>query len=410
MTSYLKIHPINFIRSMSMALELTSVGISNHHCRTTIIAKSIAQHIGLSQKDLQTLVYASLLHDIGAASNWNEKHSIAHNDDAPEIFTHAEAGYNIVKDSSLLFETAIPIRYHHDRYFSDNPSGLKGNEIPLLSRIIHISDRIEVMINNQVHIFMQRDNIISYLENSKFFDPNLVNAVKYLAKSEGFWLDLVNYEYQKAFLSEFDFFEKRILTSDDLINIAEIFSKVVDATSPFTLRHSKDVATVSAFLGKKHGFNNEEVKQFHLAGLLHDLGKLSIPNEIINKPSKLSDVEYAIIKQHPYYSYRILQQIEGFEEIANWVGQHHECLNGHGYPYELCCDKISLGARIINVADVFCALTEDRPYRDMLTLEETFKIMDKMTRTLRLDANIYSYIKLYSNEITSLLDNQRNIK
>lgn len=195
----------------------------------------------------------------------------------------------------------------------------------------------------------------------------------------------------------------------NLINIAEIFSKIVDATSPFTLQHSKDVAIVSTFLAKKHGYNDEELKMFYLAGLLHDLGKLAVSNEIINKPGKLTEEEYNLIKQHPYYSYRILQQIEGFGQIANWVGQHHESFNGEGYPYKLCSDRISLGARILTVADIFCALTENRPYRKMLTLEQTLEIMDEMTQNLKIDANIYKYIRLYSDEVISLLENQRNI-
>lgn len=393
---------------MSMALELTNIGISNHHCRTSIIAKAIAESIHLPQHELETLIYASLLHDIGAASNWEEKHSITHDDSSLLIFHHAEEGYQILKNSPLLLQIAIPIRYHHDRYCGGNPSGLKGDHIPLISRIIHLADRIEVMIDKNKHIFTQRYEIISFLEKSDFFDPNLVSIVKTLANSEGFWLDIVNYEYQKGFLSEFDFFGKRILTSDDLINIAEIFSKIVDATSPFTLRHSKDVAIISTFLAKKHGYNDEELNMFYLAGLLHDLGKLAVSNEIINKPGKLTEEEYNLIKQHPYYSYRILQQIEGFEQIANWVGQHHESFNGEGYPYKLCSDRISLGARILTVADVFCALTEDRPYRKMLTLEQTFEIMDEMTQNLKIDPNIYKYIRLYPDEVISLLENQRN--
>ena len=347
------------------------------------------------------------MHDIGAASNWDEKHSIMHNDNATTIFNHAEVGYQLLKDSTLLLEIAIPIRHHHDRYCGGNPSGLIGKQIPLLSRIIHIADRIEVMIDKNKHIFKQRSEIISYLEKSTFFDPDLVSIVKKLSTSEDFWLDIVNYEYQKVFLSEFDFFGKRLLNSEDLINIAEIFSKVVDATSPFTLRHSKDVAVISTFLAKKHGYNDEELKMFHLAGLLHDLGKLAVPNEIINKPDKLTEEEYDLIKQHPYYSHRILQQIEGFAQISNWVGQHHEFLNGQGYPYRLCADKISLGARILTVADVFCALTEDRPYRNMLTSDQTFDIMDGMAQNFKLDPNIYKYLKFYTTEVTALLDTQR---
>jgi len=403
MFTTLKVHPLSFIKSMSMALELTHTGISNHHCRTSIISKAIGVFLKLPQQELQTLIYASLLHDIGAASNWEEKHNIIHNDNESMIFNHAEAGYHILKSSPLLQEIAIPIRYHHDRYSGGNPSGFEGDQIPLLSRIIHIADRIEVMIDKNEHIFSQRNEVISFLNGSNFFDPNLVNIVKTLAYTEGFWLDIVNYEYQKGFLHEFEFFGKCILNSDDLINIAKIFSKVVDATSPYTIAHSKNVAILSTFLAKRHGFNEEELKMFYLAGLLHDFGKLAIPDNILNKPGKLTEHEYDIIKQHPYYSYRILEQIEGFELITRWVCQHHETLDGQGYPYKQRFEEISLGARIIAVADVFCALTEDRPYRNKLSLGQAIDIMDNMVNELKLDSMIYNYIKQNPVEALSVL-------
>lgn len=390
---------------MSTALELTSNGISKHHLETAIIANSIAQQLQLSQDTLQTLLYASLLHDIGAASNWEEKHQIMHNDQQESIFNHAELGYNILKDSRQLGVLAIPIRHHHDRIAGGNPSGLKGQEIPLLSRIIHLAEGIDIRIDKNDHIFNQRNKILDYIDNSDIFDPELIQVVLDIAKTESFWLDIVNSSYQNEFINGLSFLGKVMFDNDDLIQIAEIFSEIVDATSPFTASHSRDVALVSRSLAKMHGYNKEEAKMFYLAGLLHDLGKLAIPNAILTKPGNLTKNEYDLIKQHPYYSFRILEQIEGFDFIATWVSQHHESLDAAGYPNRLTMDKISLGARIITVADVFCALTEDRPYRKALTVAQTIEIMTNMTLENKMDANFMNYISSNSNTITNLLRN-----
>lgn len=151
---------------MSTALELTSKGISKHHLETAIISNSIALHLQLPQDTLQTLLNSALLHDIGAASNWEEKHLIIHNDQNAFIFNHAEVGNKILKDSRHLSALSIPIRHHHDRFSGGNPSDLRGQDIPLLSRIIHLADRIDVLIDKNDHIFNQRNKILDYTSNS----------------------------------------------------------------------------------------------------------------------------------------------------------------------------------------------------------------------------------------------------
>lgn len=184
------IHPVDLIKALSSSLELSVTGISDHHHRTAIIARNIGAELGISQNQLEVLIYASLLQDIGAASNWDEKHFVIPNEDDMMVFNHAEAGYKLLKDSPQLGILAEPIRYHHDRYYGGNPSGFTGTEIPLLSRIIHVADRIEVKIDNSQHIFIQR--IINSLESNEYFDMEIVDAVKTAGKKECFWLDMVN--------------------------------------------------------------------------------------------------------------------------------------------------------------------------------------------------------------------------
>lgn len=389
------IHPINLLRSLSMALELSSgTGLSRHHWRTAMISLRIAEYINVDDWQRQILVYAALLHDLGAAARWEERRRLHHIQASFNLYAHAERGYMLLKDSEQLGMLAEPIRHHHDHWDGSSPSGLRGEAIPLLARIINIADRLEVMIRDDHSIFEQRADILDKLRqmSERAFDPALVEAVMSFAQQDSFWLDLTNHTYYQNFFMHMDNAGWMRFTIDDVLNIAEIFATIIDATSEFTSYHSRSVAAMSSFLAAGKGFSEGEVKLIRISGLLHDLGKLSIPNEVLEKPAKLSEKEFALIRQHPYYTYRILEQIDGFQQIAEWAAYHHETLDGSGYPFGIPSSRLSLGSRIVAVADVFVALIEQRPYRPTLSLAKAEQIMNTMVEARKLDAGIVSQL------------------
>ncbi|MDR3563691.1 MAG: HD domain-containing protein [Negativicutes bacterium] len=381
------IHPVGFIKALSMALELSSTGLSQHHCRTAIIASKIGHAVGLREVEQQTLIYASLLHDVGAASDWEEKHQIIHLEAGMPVYHHAEVGYLLLKDSPQLGALATPIRHHHDRFRGGNPSGLQGTDIPLLSRIIHLADRMEILIRDDSHILEQSCIILKQLQglSHTYFDPELLHIVEQLAKRESFWLDLTTAAFHQKFFANLNFFGKLFFEVDDLLHVAEIFATVIDRTSHYTAIHSRSTARVAVFLARRCGYSVEEQKIVKLAALLHDLGKLAVPNSILDKPGPLTAAEFSLVKQHPYFSYRILQQINGFGLIASWVGQHHEKLDGQGYPFGDEVNNIRLGSKILAVSDIFSALLEDRSYRKAMELSEVKTLMRSMVSDRKLD-------------------------
>ncbi|WP_371375390.1 HD domain-containing phosphohydrolase [Sporomusa aerivorans] len=385
-----KIHPSNLVSALSIALELSTNGLSRHHWRTALIASRIARHIGLDEWQRQILVYAALLHDIGAVSSWTEKRKLNTFRVGEDVYHHAEAGYELLKDSQQFGMLAETVRHHHDNWDGSSPSGLAGDDIPITSRIINLADRLEVLLHDREDIFKQRPNVLSALRelSGHYFDPELVKALHEFARQESFWLDLVNPHYYQNFFRQIDSYGRMVFDIDDVVTIAEIFATIVDRTSSFTGTHSRGVAEVSAFLAKAKGYSQEEIKLVKIAGLFHDLGKLAIPNEILEKPGKLTDQELAIIRQHPYYTYRILEQIDGFSLVAEWAAFHHETIDGAGYPFRVPGTSLRLGSRIVSVADVFVALTENRPYRAALSLQETAKIMRGMVSNGKLDASV----------------------
>ncbi|MDI6851345.1 MAG: PAS domain S-box protein [bacterium] len=155
--------------------------------------------------------------------------------------------------------------------------------------------------------------------------------------------------------------------------IIKTLSYIVELKEPYTAGHQSRVAEIAYIVGKEMGLEEERLRAIRYAGLLHDIGKIIIPIEVLNKPSKLTESEFNLIKQHPTFSYEILKNIEFEGPVAEIAFQHHERINGSGYPRGLKDDEILLEARIIACADVYEAMTSHRPYRPALSPEEALK-------------------------------------
>jgi putative nucleotidyltransferase with HDIG domain len=152
-------------------------------------------------------------------------------------------------------------------------------------------------------------------------------------------------------------------------------ARAIDAKSEWTAGHSERVTQLALKLGRVLGLRREELDNLYRGGLLHDIGKIGTPAQLINKNGRLTDQEYDIIRQHPRTGLRILEPIEAFADLLPMVGQHHEKFDGSGYPDGLAGEAINFGARIMAVADVFDALSSDRPYRVGLKPDQVLRII-----------------------------------
>jgi HD-GYP domain-containing protein (c-di-GMP phosphodiesterase class II) len=186
---------------------------------------------------------------------------------------------------------------------------------------------------------------------------------------------------------------------DDLTGLSHFFGLIIDTRSRFTATHSSGVASSAMELGAVLGMGACDCSKIRIAGYLHDVGKLTVPEEILLKPGKLSKVELQIVRAHPYYTQRVLERVEGLEDITFWASNHHEKLDGNGYPFGRAADNLSMGSRIIAVADVFTALAEDRPYRAGMNKEESREVFQEMVKEGKLDKEV----------VTALYDNYETI-
>jgi putative nucleotidyltransferase with HDIG domain len=258
------------------------------------------------------------------------------------------------------------------------PEGLAARKIPTAAQIALLAQVADVF-----HAASGRAAAIREIESrsGSWFAPDLVEVFVALADWDGLWEPLSSPLLQSHVLGLEPGDRIRTSSEDDLDNVARGFAMVIDSKSPFTRGHSERVAVFSDLIAEELGEAAEHRRWLRRAALLHDIGKLAVSNTILDKPAKLTDDEYAIIKTHATHSADILRDVAAFADMAVVAESHHERLDGKGYPYGVKGEHINQDTRIVTVADVFDAMTADRPYRKAMTPAEAFAIMDKESGT-----------------------------
>ncbi len=181
----------------------------------------------------------------------------------------------------------------------------------------------------------------------------------------------------------------------------------------YTFKHSVDVATMAMVIAKKHGLSDSEIYEIGITGLLHDVGKSKIPNDVLNKPGRLDDNEFALMKQHTLFGFQILKEKSDIkEQIKLGVLQHHEKINGKGYPLGLSSEKISLYAKILSIADIYDALVTKRPYKEPFSQRDAVEMIMSMTTELDVDImkSFLGSVILYPVGCNVKLSNGENAK
>jgi HD-GYP domain-containing protein (c-di-GMP phosphodiesterase class II) len=203
---------------------------------------------------------------------------------------------------------------------------------------------------------------IAHKRSTRGFDPELVVGLKELEHNETFWKGLHEGDARELVaLVE----PARADTADEesLDRIAEAFASVIDAKSPFTHDHSRRVSALAVAIGERLGTSGAALVRLRRAALLHDIGKLGVPNHILDKPDRLTPAEWAVVRRHPQFTFEILDRVPIFREFAFDASCHHEKLDGTGYFRQLSGAAISQTARVLAVADIVDALRAERPYR-----------------------------------------------
>jgi len=300
----------------------------------------------------------------------------------------------IAKGLPLNEKVSEYIRYHHEEWNGRGAYGIKGNEIPIASQIIHIADSFDLNFSSMAKDISNKKNINEWFckERGKLFGPEVTDGLLRLMGRDRFWFDLRITNIQQV-LDTFRLEDMAVINMEGLKKIANAFSIIIDSKSNFTHEHSKGIAKITKKLSSYMGYDSYTVEKLQIAAYLHDLGKLVVPNNILEKPGGLSSNEFEIIKSHPYYTKLILGQVKGLEEIAQWAGNHHEKLNGQGYPEGLDYSNLTREDQIVAVADIYQALTESRPYRKGMAIEKALQIIGTMVEKGYISYEVYNNLK-----------------
>jgi HD-GYP domain-containing protein (c-di-GMP phosphodiesterase class II) len=393
----------DLIYCISNTGDLISSEVTNHHKRAAYMAFRIAEAAGLTKQQQREVFLAGLLHDIGAFSSAERLELL--DKETPVVHRHAFTGASILEGFEPLKNAAEIIRYHHMPWDDGRGALFEGKSVPLSSHILHLADRVAGQIDPGRGVIGQVDAINSRIKDKagRVFAPDLVEAYLDISTREYVWLD-ATFEALMMIMPDMMSFDTLELTIDQMVDLAKVFAHLIDFRSPFTAKHSSGVAAVAERLAGMMGFSENERKTMLIAGYLHDLGKLAIGREILEKPGRLDDDEFNIMKSHSYYTYRTLQAIRGFETINLWASLHHERLNGKGYPFRYKAEDIPLGSRIMAAADVFAAITENRPYRQGMTRDNVLEVLSRLVENESLSPLVCAVISENFEELNHCRD------
>ena len=368
---------------------------TNHGKRVGYIATQLAHHLGFDASEIHYLFELGLLHDCGVSSDQVHDNLVNHFD-WEDAHIHCEIGYQLLKSFQPLSRFALPILHHHTPWEELQQIELSPED-RRYANLIFLADRIDVM--SAAHygkdILLFKGEVVKAIERYRgnYFDPELVDAFLDAQQSEAFWIALEERHVIRFTWEMTRIQQRQSLDLEQIRQMALIISYIVDQKSPFTAQHSTRVGVLARYLACQHGLPEEQADKVEIAGFLHDIGKLRMPDAILDKPGRLSEMERSVMNRHSYETYQILHYIDGLEEIALWAAYHHEGVNRAGYPFHPSPDKLSIEARILAVADVFQALAQNRPYRKGMELTQIIDILDQYAESGKLAPDIVEIAK-----------------
>ncbi|MBU3101055.1 HD domain-containing protein [Clostridium sp. DSM 17811] len=385
MKSQLSVNLGNLLLSLSEVADLANPLVAQHQHRTAFIALELSKTANLGSEITENIFTAALLHDIGAVSV--EEKTAIHNFKEIDENIHTIRGELLLEQIPWLRKISKIVRNHH-RNWNDWDDDIE-NPVIFSSQIILLSDYVERLINRNKYILHQVNDIVTTIKklSGTVIHKNIVTYFLDLSKREEFWLDLTSPNLYSLLLINGQFKNMQI-ELDDVSLISNLYRDLIDFKSRFTATHTSGVSECAVKLSELFGLAALDVKSMRIAGNFHDIGKLIIPNSILEKPGKLTVDEFAIIRCHTYHTFKTLNSIGGLQRIAEWAAYHHEKLDGSGYPFHLTSEEIGTGSRIMAVADIFTAISEDRPYRKGMDKNEIYTVMKKQANENLLDKRI----------------------
>ena len=363
----------------------------NHSQRVTYSSLLIGKKLNFSDEDLFDLASYALLHDIGISSQdilsegkYRKIYEIEKKKD------HCRYGEQIIASFPFINPKKNIVKYHHEFYNGKGYYGIPKEAIPPFCRIISLVDELDTLFNPKKALFNERTQLIikDYITNNikvLFFEDE-ANAL--LSVMDQKFFEEINRDNFDSLLLSMIPKINVTTTYQGIQKLVEMYANIINSKTEYTYTHTNDLISKVNILLDYYQLSEKDRHTLIIASHLHDIGKLGISNDILEKPGKLTEDEFAIIKTHPEMGYNILKDIVGFSEVANLVYSHHEKLNGKGYPRGLKAHEINFNTRLLTCLDIYQSLVESRPYRKGFTHQEAINIMNDMVNKNEIDGRI----------------------
>jgi len=368
-------------------IEEEQIGSTDYHSmRVAALCAAMGRQLGFDDDTLSALCVCALFHD-NALTEYhlykNEGEQFINN-----MILHCEKGQSNM--SWLPFKKDISgfVLYHHECENGNGPFKKKEGEFPLEAALIAAADSIDVAYQLQyipdAGLHVLRDKIAA-------------NAGAYSTKAAtGILLDVLDtVMLEKLRDGNISLtMDKSLprweveLSDASVIKIAGFISRIIDFKSKFTCKHTSQIANRAWLMAGYYGYGKEDKAALFLASSLHDIGKIAVPVEVLEKCGFLSDDEYQIIINHARFTHDWLGRIPDFETIRNWAANHHEKLNGSGYPFRKRGEELDFNSRLIACLDIYQAVSEERPYHSARSHAETMPVLYSMADKNLIDEKI----------------------
>jgi HD-GYP domain-containing protein (c-di-GMP phosphodiesterase class II) len=388
-----------FLEAISNVLDVIETDIfgvpTNHSKRLACVTNRLACALNFSTEMKYDLAALSILHDNGASLKILHDNLLGNAKAKQNIIESSKEHCRIGEDniSSFPFLTSPKniILYHHEKFDGSGFFGLKGHEIPLMSQLINLADTLDLKfdLRNVYKNGGHHEEIKAFIKEraGTHFAPDLTEIALHVISEEDLWANLSDEKIDEVLNLTVPSYKSE-MSYKEIHDITKIFSHIIDAKSKFTMMHSSELTKLMSRMAKFYNIKGDEFWKLIIASDLHDLGKLGISNYILDKPGSLTDEEFSKIKEHPVTAKHNLEKVQGFGEISEWAYNHHEKLNGTGYPRGLSADELDFNSRLLACLDIYQALGEIRPYREAMTHDESIKIMRHMVGNGLIDPEI----------------------
>lgn len=394
--------------TVTKALDYVGVDDRSHGRRVGLMCHRIAHNLGWDRQTRHFMLIAGMIHDCGVSSTATHQKLVDQMewDGADD---HCQRGAAFLRGFAPFAEYATVIRHHHARW-SQLPASLPPST-RLFANLVFLADRFDViragfLATRRSHeVLSARHDLTALLAPhvGSLFAPDLFEALRQAIRKDGFWIELEDEFLDHAIFETLDTWDHTVrLHFDDIVALGEMVSHIVDAKSPFTHYHSLRVADLVDRVCDLLDFAAERRQMLRLAALLHDIGKLRTPDDILEKPGALSGDEHDIMLRHPLDSKVVLAALFPDTPIARWAAHHHEKLNGNGYPYGWSGEQIDIETRVLTTCDIFQALCQKRPYRGRLPEPEVIAIMARMVEAGEIDPDLFALVRAHVADLYAI--------